>query len=227
MNQKTGLKKTPEVQLPVFPSISSNLSQSTLAKNTQLACSSLGIRRVYAKGKQSTESLMSEKIAAASVLRIMAVSGQSLIKGHKEELVAALRDRSAVIQVLVAEPYSQFVDDVEKTESMDRVGQISPEITQTDALLREYLAEARESTKGKKQIGRVLVGNFTTHLRASILVCDDQWCWYKPNIPPKRAVETFSLELIEQPSGLLRDCIIHFERIWKLMEDAGRTRELK
>lgn len=156
----------------------------------------------------------------------MAVSGQAIIKAHKSELVSAL-ESSALIRVLVAEPLSQFVKDVEEAESASRRGQISPEIVQIDALLREYLSEAKASGRAKGSIGQIWVGHFTTHLRASILVCDDQWCWYTPNIPPKRAVETVSLELIATPAGLLNDCIFHFDRTWSLMETAQRTRELR
>lgn len=170
---------------------------------------------------------MSKKIAAATELRIMSVSGQAIIKAHKAELVSALRDNAALIRVLVAEPHSQFVKDVEEAESANRRGQVSLEIEQVEALLREYRAEAVASGQVQGRMGSVWMGHFTTHLRASLLVCDDKWCWYTPSLPPKRSVETFSLELVASPSGLLNDCISHFDTVWNLMKAAHRTRELQ
>ena len=160
---------------------------------------------------------MSERIAAARNIRIMAVSAQTVIKGNRDAIVSALRDKAASIQVLLARPNSKFVKDVERVESPTRSGHISNEILQTKALLEEYLIKAKESADSSVNIGTVEVRHYSSHLRASILVCDDQWCWYTPNLPPKRSIETFSLELAPAASGLINDCISHFDRVWDLM----------
>lgn len=189
-------------------------------------CNALGIRRIFLCGKQSVSSQMTQRLMAARTIRIISVSGQALIKAHKSELVKALKNNSAIIKVLIAEPDSEFVMDVEITESKSRRGQISPEIFQVEALLLEYLKEARDDNTQQLQCGRIELGHYTTHLRNSITICDDQWAWFTPNLPPKRSIETVSFELNSKPDGLLVDCLIHFDRVWELAQRAKKVRIL-
>jgi len=70
---------------------------------------------------------------------------------------------------------------------------------------------------------KVEIGYYTTQLRSSLILCDDDWGWLTLNLPPKRAVQSASLELSQANNGLLRDCIDHFERCWEIVEQCGQS----
>lgn len=179
----------------------------------------LGIHRIYTP---SGGNIGTQQMANARNVRIMAVSANALIKNRKSEIVNALRKQRALIRVLLAEPDSQFVSDVEETESPYRVGQISAEIRNVERLLSEYVEEAA-SGRRVEEIGKVEIGYYTTHLRSSLILCDESWGWLTLNLPPKRAVQSVSLELSQANRGLLKDCIRHFDRCWEIAEQHGRV----
>jgi hypothetical protein len=187
------------------------------------SCKSLGIQKIIEKGKSAQHP--SEHIAKARTIKIIAVSAQTLIKQHKQEIVDALCSQNAEVSVLLAQPNSVFVRDVEESESDSRVGQISPEIEQTKNLLLEYLKDA--ASKAKKKTGMVQIGHYGTHLRCSLVLCDDKWGLLTLNLPPKRAVETVSFELTSTPEGLLIDCLNHFNRTWEWAKKMNQVQELK
>ena len=85
---------------------------------------------------------LSDRIKAARTVRIMAVSAESLIRGQKMALVKAIADRGAHVRVLIADPRSSFVQDVEDAEPGDRRGAISAEIVQARGLLSGFVTEA-------------------------------------------------------------------------------------
>lgn len=182
----------------------------------------LGIRRIHQTGLSDN---FRARVAEARKIRIMAVSGSALVKAAKSEIAAALKDQRALIRVLVAEPNSQFVSDVESAESPHRAGQISREIETVKRLLYEFVAEASSGTT-TGEIGRVEFGYFTTQLRSSLILCDDNWGWLTLNLPPKRAVQTVSFELYRVDNGLILDCIHHFDKSWELAEQRGECAEI-
>jgi hypothetical protein len=189
-------------------------------------CKKLGINRIFGPGQLMSESNMPERLAKAKTIRICIVSGDSLIRTYKTDLVIALQ-RAAVIKVLHATHGSQFVSDCEIMESPTRVGHIHATIRQVEALLEEILTEARAGMDNNVQCGRILIGHYTTHLRASLTIADNHWGWYTPNLPPKRAIEMPSFELKATPTGLLTNCLKHFDRVWELVEAADGVVEVK
>lgn len=184
---------------------------------SQLKC--LGIRWVYSTGEGKSPAT---PMANAKNIRIMAVSANALIRLRKKDIINALREQRAFIRILLAQPNLQFVSDVEETESPHRLGKISDEIYGVEGLLSEYVEEAM-SGRSTEEVGKVKIGYYTTHLRSSLILCDDSWGWLTLNLPPKRAVQSPSLELSHVDKGLLEDCIKHFDRCWKIVEERGQS----
>ena len=75
----------------------------------------------------------------------------------------------------------------------------------------QYRAE-KEARVRKSTIGHIWIGQYRSALRNSILICDNNWCWLTINLPPKRAIESISLEL--KSGVLLDDCLVHFDSTW-------------
>ena len=188
------------------------------------AAKQLGISKIYRPGvfPPDFESLME----TSKSISIFAISSLNLISGHKSQLVAALANNQAWIRVLLATPGSEFVKDVEAIESVTRADQISRQIDEVDALLREYRAEAMQLTPPNQVIGKLELGYFQTHLRSSVILFDNSWGWLTLNLPPKRANDSVSLELIEVQNGLLSDVTSHFDAIWNHLKSKGLVTEL-
>lgn len=175
------------------------------------ACKDLGIDRIHATGISGPK--MSQNLSHACEIRIMAVSGLSLLQHQKPHIVSALRS-GATLRILLAEKESQFVQDVEKAEASSRIGNISKELDVVQNLLQEFLEEA--ATSPKKATGKIFLGRYTTHLRSSLVLCDTAWGWLTLNLAPKRAMHSCSLELSHRTGGLLPDAIAHFEKVWSV-----------
>ena len=148
------------------------------------------------------------------------------MKVLKDEIIHALRENSAGIRVLLATANSDFVCDVEEQESTERIGHISPEIRKVESMLREYLTDAKSTATEHAVIGQVLLGHYRTHLRNSIVLCDNSWGWLTLNLPPKRAVQSPSFELGYAENSLFTTCSQHFERIWDLMNSKGNVKQI-
>lgn len=189
-------------------------------------CRVLGIRRICPTGV-CNGSLARRVSSTQDTIRIMAVSGGSLIKVLKDEIVVALTERKADLRVLVAAPHSEFVRDVEESESPCRAEKITQEIETTAALLREYYSKAQSKQTAGKKIGAIEIRHYTTHFRLSMTICDDCWAWLTLSLPPKRAVQSMSLELSGKNHQLLRDCIEHFDKAWQLAESRGDVGSIK
>jgi len=183
----------------------------------------LGVKKIHVTGTRG-EAL--PQMANASTIRIMAVSGNTIVKLRKDEIIHALRNKRADIRLLIAQPGSVFVSDVEAAESTYRIGQISPEIISVKQLLYEYWREALNGRK-PESIGKIYIGHYSTHLRVSLIICDDAWGWATLNLPPKRAVQSVSLELVQTPNGLLKDAINHFEACWDYAFDNQLVHEVR
>lgn len=177
------------------------------------ACKELGIGSVHVSGDGGPR--MSHHLARAKEIRIMAVAAVTLLHRQKPHFVRALRD-GATIRILVAEPSSIFVRDIEEAESASRAGNISRELEVVEGLLNEFLAEAGSPVGGRR--GHILLGRYSTHLRSSIIVCDKDWGWLTLNLAPKRAQHSCSFVLTPTTGGLLSDAIAHFDRVWTIVE---------
>lgn len=183
------------------------------------ACKALGIRRIFYA--QSTLA-MNARVSQASQIRIMAVSAEGLVKHLRNNIISALTSKRSFIRVILAEPGSQFVSDIEESESRYRLGQITPEIDKVEKLLSECFEEAL-SGRSREEVGTIWMGHYTTHLRSSLVLCDQSWGWLTLNLPPRRAVQSASLELGPSSDGLLTHSVEHFDRTWDIVQGRGRA----
>jgi hypothetical protein len=184
----------------------------------------LGISNIFIHGDNSRR--ISRYINSAIRIRILAVSAQSAIKLLRDDLIAALGKHSARVQVLLADGDSQLIKDVENIESPARVGAISNEIQNTLGLLQESINEAKKSYP-TSTIGKIEVGYYRTHIRNSIIICNDDIGWLTLSLPPRRAIASPALEIIKVESGLLSICSVHFDEIWRIMSIEERITEIR
>jgi len=171
-----------------------------------------GIKSLYYMGEGARD--LKKQLSNASLIRIMAVSAESLIKAQKDAFVTALIKNRADIRILVGKPDSEFIADVEDIESQHRKNTISEEIDKVQKFCREILDESRLKSKSMP-IGKIKVRFFRTHLRSSLIMVDNSWAWMTLNLPPKRALQSLSFELAGNPDGLFEDANAHFESVWK------------
>jgi len=166
----------------------------------------LGITAIYEYGNTENEKI-STKLKNANEIKIIALSARSFFHNFGSFIIEALIKKNATIKVLFAKEYSETVEDVESVESEYRKGHISQEIESTKDQLKEILTKA----KGK---GQIWYGQYRVLIRNSITICDKNWGWLTLIYPPKRAVESLTLEL--GMGKLLEDCKIHFDKVWNL-----------
>jgi hypothetical protein len=186
----------------------------------------LGITSVLKESRDNKN--LSAYLIAAKKIRVMSVSGQMLIRSRKTQFMEAISS-GADIKILIATPLSQLVVDIEEAESQHRSGEISSEIYQVKKLLREYVDEAAKKMSGEalnRYSPKIYLGHFGTHLRASIIMCDDKWTLLTLNLPPKRSVETVSFELVDCNNGLMRDVVCHFDKAWEFAANQGNIIEI-
>ena len=186
----------------------------------------LGICGIYRRGDERNEELFN-RISSSHNLKIMALSTGPLIYHSKAAIITALVERNCNVKVLIAQEESDFVKEVESLEGPDRKEQISTEIEHTKTRLKEIVRLANEqSQRSTQSIGRIWIGRYNTALRGSLIICDNSWGWYTPNLPPKRAIESVSLEIEQVAKGLLEDCINHFDAVWKMCSNNGQIEEI-
>ncbi|MET9915255.1 DUF4062 domain-containing protein [Streptomyces sp. NPDC006476] len=190
-------------------------------------CSQLGIGQVSIDGVAGPE--MRENLSHARTTRIMSTSAVRLLEIYKQPFINALRNGGR-IQVLVPEPGGMFLADVEESESAHgpRGMTISEEITIVRQRLLDIVRDAHLSGVNHvpASIGSVEIGYFTTHLRSTLVLCDDHWGWLTLTLPPARAPETASLALNGGDRSLLNVCLRHFERTWEIVTGRGNTEQL-
>jgi len=178
-------------------------------------CKMLGIHAFLG---QIDPRITHKKMSKAKNIKLMAVSGIYIIRNCKEEIINALRDQKAVIRILLASPGSILVSEIEEMESPHRSGQISQEIINSKQLLTEFVEEAKIG-RSIEEIGIILLGHYSTQIRANMLICDDSWGWVTIGFPPKRSAQAFSFELSKAENGLLSECIQHFDKCWAITEN--------
>ncbi|MDC0771757.1 DUF4062 domain-containing protein [Streptomyces sp. HD] len=186
-------------------------------------CDRLGIRRVSIDGVAGPD--MRENLARALTTRIMSTSAVRLLEIYRQSFIEALTD-GGHIKVLLPDPQGNFLTDVEESESAHgpRGVKISDEVALVRNRLLDILREAaapRRSRPGSR--GTVEIGYFTTHLRSTLVLCDDHWGWLTMTLPPARAPETASLMLSGGDRSLLNVCIRHFERTWDVVASRHAT----
>ncbi|MET7704053.1 DUF4062 domain-containing protein [Streptomyces sp. NPDC005485] len=193
-----------------------------LSDNLLEPCARLGIRQVSVDGVAGPE--MPDNLARARIIRVMSTSAVRLIEIYKQSFVAALKS-GGHIKVLLPDPQGSFVTDVQESESAygPRGVKISEEVTLVHYRLREVLGEAAASTSPSASLGTVEIGYFTTHLRSTLVLCDEHWGWLTLTLPPARAPETASLVLNPADRSLLSVCVRHFDRTWDVVASRGAT----
>lgn len=189
---------------------------------------SVGISRISPDGQAGPT--MSEQIAKARIIRIMSTSAARVIEIQKSYLVEALSN-GCDIRVLVPELESPFLHDVEQSESEDAYREpISEEIVKVQRRLLEATGEAVRSQRLRSPqfAGSVRIGHFSTHLRSTMILCDQSWGWMTVTLPPARAPQTPSFELCDKGQHtLLEACLRHFDRTWTIVTERGKVEEIK
>jgi hypothetical protein len=115
-----------------------------------------------------------------------------------------------------------------KTEDIDR-DSISEEIRKVERRLREAIGEAyRQSIRdGETSTGSVHIGYFSTHLRCTMILCDEDWGWLTITLPPARAPQTPSFELSNRGRHtLLEACWRHFNRTWTIAAERKEVKDI-
>jgi hypothetical protein len=184
-------------------------------------CRSQGILKIVPDSKGDSRT-MSHYLEMSKEIRIMVTSGTRFLDGYRRAISKAVAN-NARIRVLLPQPDSDFVKDVGESEREGEGGEIrrneiAQEIREADARFSEYMAEAK-IIQPISAIGSISVGYYTTHLRSTMILCDNTWGWLTITLPPLRASETLSMELQQtERECLLNDCIRHFDRTWDVVE---------
>lgn len=189
---------------------------------------SVGIVRINPDGQAGP--VMSDRIARAKSLAIMSTSATRLVEIQKSYLVDAL-SHGCSVRLLVPELESIFLHDVEESESQYAYREpISDEIIKVKRRLLEAKGEAAGMAARRGDVsalGKVEIGYFSSHLRCTMVLSDDNWGWLTITLPPARAPQTPSFELNDKGRHpLLEACRQHFERTWSVVSQRGRVEEI-
>jgi hypothetical protein len=193
------------------------------------AAARVGIRRISLDG--GSGAVMAEQLAAASTIRILSTSAVRLIEVHQRAITQALA-RGCELTLLLPEPDGDFIHDVEEIEATDliRYSRISGEIAEVESRLRALLDQSlaeRQNLADTALSPRVRVGHFSTQLRCTMVLCDDEWGWLTLTLPPLRTLETVAFELVAtETRSLLSACVTHFGAILKVLQSRDRIRNL-
>lgn len=186
----------------------------------------VGISRISPDGIAGE--IMSESIAGGKDIAVISTSGARVFEIQKSYFIEAVA-AGARLRVLVPELSGPFIDDVDEAENRNaEIDSINREIEVVRSRVGDIADEARTRSQFPlDEQGRVSIGFFSTHLRSTIVLCDDTWGWLTITLPPAYAAETPSLELIDQGSrSLIHASRRHFERIWTLAEERGSVEDL-
>lgn len=184
-------------------------------------CRLQGIIKIVPDGKADSRTMTSH-LESSKEIRIIVTSGTRFLDGYRRAISKAIAS-GASVRVLLPQADSDFVKDVGESEREGEGGEIrrneiAQEIKEAEARFSEYVAEAAK-IKPTALTGSISVGYYTTHLRSTLILCDNKWGWLTITLPPLRASETLSLELEQTESEcLLNDCIRHFDRAWNIIE---------
>jgi hypothetical protein len=163
----------------------------------------IGVYKDSALGHQIISGKLDEKI---NTLRIIAYQGNALITNLGQKIEIAIKAGTQV-QILIASGGSPMLREVKELENID------PENSITQVVL-EHIAEILKNTKDTS--GSIAVKQYNTQARAAIVIVDDKWAWWTPYFTGVKVEETTSIELENSgKDSIIKDCITHFDLIWK------------
>lgn len=168
-------------------------------------------------------------------LRIMAISGNTIIKLLKPVIEYVVSEKNARVQIIIGTEFSDFVQETESLEdNTNRKGEISKEIGGVTNYLKEFSQEAYK--KKRTHRGCIEVKKFNTQLRNSITIINDDWAWVTLHLPPQRCAQSLSLEFSQEgKTPYIKSISTHFDCVWESIEridyrsyvEDGRLREYK
>ncbi|MEW6350840.1 MAG: DUF4062 domain-containing protein [Thermodesulfobacteriota bacterium] len=183
----------------------------------------LGIAKIVPDGKADSRT-MSSSLEASTEIRIIVISGTRFLDGYRRSIVKAISS-GAEVRLLIPKPESEFVKDVGLSErdgedGERRAEEIAQEIREAEPRFVEYLREARRGQpRSILNLGTISIGYYTTLFRSTMILCDKKWGWLTIMVPPLRASESLSFELIRTGDEcFLHDCIRHFDRTWEIVD---------
>lgn len=132
----------------------------------------------------------------AKHIKIFHTTGLSFFHSHIDSLAKMLRN-NGTLQILLSNPYSDFLDDVNRVEERGDKNCISEEFSKTMDNIRKIWQKANYPYCDT--VGKIKIGCAHTLLRQSEIICIDKenedddddkhiWCWVTMTMPPRRAV---------------------------------------
>jgi hypothetical protein len=186
-----------------------------------------GIQKLSLEGKIPPED-MEKNISNAREIKMIFTTGESFIKGNNNYLSKAV-SIGCHIKVLCADPHSEFLTDVQKSEEL-KIGDRS-------AIHREYknvldelhniYMKAKNEVSDLSILGTIEVASFGTLFRSTIAVCiredGSKWGWLTVTLPPLKSRDTISFTF-EKPEGVegnhvLKGAEDHFDKIWEIAKE--------
>lgn len=188
---------------------------------------SMRLKRVSYAGSTDTAALK-PLIARATKVKVMFTSGATFLGTHHDDLRACVMNGGDVTMLLAAAK-SPFVFDLEQLEGRAANSPISAEIARSIERLERIVLEAQERAPAPSALGSIKYGHYGTHLRLSLIIIDDQYCYAILCYSPKRTSEALGLlfdanEATDHPVG--RHIIEHFDAVYRLLESDGRIKRV-
>lgn len=154
--------------------------------------------------------LLNKKIEQARHVKVFQTTGRGFFQFHAHQLVKMLRN-NGTLQVLLPNPYSDFLEEVGRIERRGKRNPISEEFHSTIDNIKKIWEEAHSFPCDT--IGKIEIGCAHTMLRQTEIICIDKekeddyddkqiWCWVTMTMPPFRAgADSVSLECQTTKSG--------------------------
>jgi hypothetical protein len=175
----------------------------------------IGISKNSALDYSKISGKLDEKI---NMLRIIVYQGDALIENLRQKIEIAIKNGTQV-QILIASEKSSMLQEVKELEN------VNPGNSITQVVLG-HIADILQNTKNAS--GSIEVKQYNTQARAAIIMVDDKWAWWTPYFTGIKVGETTSIELEDNgKDSIIKDCIKHFNLIWKkIPEDAANSGSL-
>jgi hypothetical protein len=191
----------------------------------------IGISRISMGGLGGTELI--NRLRKSRLVRIISTSGVHLIETYTSALVEALAN-GCDIRLMLPEPESAFVEDVEMMEEKElgraRPTRIADEIRSVRLTLCGALQDASDLAARERNvnpIGSISVGRFSTHFRSTMVLCDETWGWLTLTLPPARSTDSPAFALSNSGSRpLLRVCQSHFDFTWQILLETSNVESI-
>lgn len=218
---KSLLHKEQLTEIPIYNSITKSKS--------------CGIKGIYYNERASDR--IKEKLSKIEELKIIAVSGTNMLKSLESDLVTLLTQNHAEIKILVGNPYSDFIKDVEACESYDpilqsntglRADMISQEIEHAIKNINICIEKAisKQKKENKGVMGKLVLKHFNTQMRSSIIIINDEWAWLTLNLPPAKALNSLSIEFYRRDKdSYINDIVKHFNALFQLSTDCKEVKK--